>query len=195
VLTLSARLNPGFEQIAHVCPLLGAELGAVAANAPTGKRLVCRDECSRRSHGMRDHRAAPEASCKWILLRAFYSSGLPDVTLLGDAGSSGCGDSDSADVGGESPVGLARTSSAHEVEDEHGTRHPQESATLVAALHQEKWVRLGQLALEDALEEELIVRREPVQEACDLGSLWHVRERTGVHAEAAERVDRLIQGR
>jgi hypothetical protein len=145
------------------------------------------DERRRRGHGVGDHGAAPEASRERILLRALDRSGLAYVTLLGDAGSSGCGDSNRTDVGGLSPAGVAHISSAHEVKDEQGTRDSQERATLVTALHENERVGLGQLALEDALEEELIVRREPVQEASDLGSGGHVRERTGVHVEAAEK--------
>ena len=127
------------------------------------------DERCRCGHGVRDRGAAAEASRERVLLRALDRSGLPHVTFLGDTGPLRRSDSNRADLRKASPAGFIRSPSGQEVEDEVRAGDAHKRATLVAALDQDELVRLRHLTLEDALEEELVLGRKPVEETCNFG--------------------------
>lgn len=127
---------------------------------------------------MRNGGAAAEPGRERVLLRGLDSSRRPHLPPLGDPGASRRNDSSRLDLGELAPVGSIGSSPGDEVEDERRACNSHERAPLVAAVHHDELVGVGHLALENAFEEELIVRREPVEKACDLGSGWHLSERT-----------------
>lgn len=177
-LSLLTRLGPGLEQIAHSRPLVGSELGAVAADASAGEALVLGNERGRCRHGMGDCGAASKSGREGILLGPLYGSRRPHLTLLGDTGSTRCDESNRTDLWELIVSGLVRSPSGDEVEDECRTRDPHERATFVSAVHDDELVRFRNLALEDAFQEELVVCREPVEKTCDLGPRGHLSQRT-----------------